>query len=184
MLEEFIAYHCAPALAKIKPSNIAACQKAQFPNLHRELDELNSQLNKSDIYIEILCECEKRALIIAYRKSVLECHLRSHKNRAFLSLYGYPENAALGEYLAFLKKRLSHNSFPHEIGVFLGYPLHDIYCFINHRNEGCLLVGEWKVYQNAEAAKKLFGRFKSCKAALLKQVTRKKKTLAQIFCAA
>ena len=28
-----------------------------------------------------------------------------------------------------------------------GYPLHDIYGFINHKHQGCLLTGEWKVYE-------------------------------------
>lgn len=44
---------------------------------------------------------------------------------------------------------------------FLGYPLRDIYAFINHRDEGCLLIEEWKVYHNAGEAEKLFRRFKA-----------------------
>ena len=41
----------------------------------------------------------------------------------------------------------------HEIGAFLGYPIHDIYGFINNRDEQCLLTGEWKVYADADNAK-------------------------------
>lgn len=184
MIDELFAYHCAPALAGIKPSNIAACRKSRFPNLHSDIENLNNQLNGKDIYIEILCECERRALVIVYRRNVLEKHLQSEKNRKFLSHFGYPENGSIADYLNVLKNRLDCDNFPHEIGVFLGYPLHDIYCFINHRDEGCLLIGEWKVYHNAEEAKKLFCRFDSCRKALVRRVTESGKTLAQIFCAA
>ena len=78
MLEALLAYHCAPSLAGIKPANIAACQKSKFPDLHADIDKLNSELNRKDIYIEILCECERRALVIVYRRSVLEKYLQSH----------------------------------------------------------------------------------------------------------
>lgn len=184
MLERLLAYHCAPALAGIKPANIASCRKSRFGNLHSDINKLNNQLNKKDIYIEILCESDNRALIIVYRRSVLEHHLKSHNNKAFLSCYGYSENSTLADYLDMLRERLDCDNFPHEIGVFLGYPLHDIYCFINHRDEGCLLIGEWKVYHNVEEAEKKFSRFKSCRKTLLKRITEQGKTLAQIFCAA
>lgn len=184
MLEALIAYHCAPALAGIKPANIVACQKSRFHNLYSEIDALNNQLNIKDIYIETVCECEKRVLLIVYRKNILERHLKSDSNAAFLSYYGYPTDRSLTDYLNILRKRLDCDSFPHEIGVFLGYPLHDIYGFINHRDEGCLLTGEWKVYRNVEESEKLFGRFKSCRKALLQHITERGKTLAQIFCEA
>ena len=184
MLEALLAYHCAPALAGIKPANIVTCQKSRIPNINSELEKLNNELNHKDIYIEILCECERRALVIVYRKSILEKHLQSHLNRAFLSQCGYPEIGSLADYLNVLRTRLDCDSFPHEIGVFLGYPLHDIYCFINHRDDGCLLIGEWKVYHNVEEAEKIFTRFKACRKALVRQITERGKTLAQVFCAA
>lgn len=183
MLENLIAYHCGPALAGIKPANIAACQKAQIDNLHAEIERLNRQLNGSDIYLEILCECEKRILLMVYRKKVLKKQLELPETRAFLATFGYPEDADVKGYIDFLKERVQKNDFPHEIGVFLGYPLHDIYGFIHHRDSGCLLTGEWKVYQDAEGAKKLFSRYKACRAAIVRRLSRGQ-TLAQIFCAA
>lgn len=183
MLEMLLAYHCAPAFAGIKPANIAVCQKSKFPDLHTDIARLNAELNRKNIYIEIICECEKRALLIVYRKDVLEKHLQQRNNNAFLSAYGYPENGGVSECINRLKQRLLNDGFPHEIGVLLGYPLRDICAFINHRDEGCLLIGEWRVYHNAAEAEKLFRRFKACRRALLKRVSNGG-TLAQIFCAA
>lgn len=183
MTELFLAYHCAPALAGIKPANIAACQKAYMPNIHSDIETLNRQLNGKDIYIEPICECEKRVLVMVYRKRRLEAQLQSCKNRAFLSQFGYLETGNMANDIHRLKERLQSEGFPHEIGVFLGYPLWDIYCFIHHRDEGCLLSGEWKVYHNAAYAQKLFGRYQSCRAALVKKIA-DGRSLAQVFCAA
>ena len=99
---------------------------------------------------------------------------------------GYPKNFSLDLYLDFLKKRINDQyadgkDFPHEIGAFLGYPIHDIYGFIYHKNEGCLLTGEWKVYAQAEQAEKIFCRYQLCRKAILKRVN-EGKTLEQLFC--
>lgn len=183
MLENLLAYHCGPALAGIKPANIAACHKSRIPDVHNEIERLNAELNVKDIYIEVLCECDISVLVMVYRKKVLEKHLHNPEMNEFLSAFEYPNNATVAEYIDFLRGRLNDNSFPHEIGVFLGYPLHDIYGFINHRDDGCLLIGDWKVYEDAEGAKKLFSRYKACRKAILRRLT-SGFTLAQIFCAA
>ena len=51
--------------------------------------------------------------------------------------------------------------FPHEIGIFLGYPLYDVDCFIHHKR--CKYVGYWKVYSNLKNAKKQFNRYECAK---------------------
>lgn len=181
MLENLIAYHCGPALSGIKPSNIVSCQKKLIPNIKNEIQKLNNQLNKNDIYLEIICECDRRALVMVYRKKVMEEHLNKRNNKKFLINFGYSEKGSISDYIKRLKKRLSYDSFPHEIGVFLGYPLYDIYCFINKTENDCLLTGEWKVYHNAEAAKKLFHRYSSCRNALVRKIL-KGNSLEQIFC--
>lgn len=183
MLEFLIANHCAPALAGIKPANIATCQKENIPDIHKRLKMLNTELNVRDIYIDILSENDKSLMLMVYRKNVLTGHLAERKNKAFLSKYGYNDLKTSDEYLNFLRSRLRYDDFPHEIGVFLGYPLRDIYCFINHRNEGCVLTGDWKVYHNVDEAEKIFKRFKACKRAVANKVA-SGKSLAEIFCAA
>lgn len=176
-----IAYHCAPALAGIKPSNIVTCYKNKIKNLDEKIKKLNEELNSKDIYVEILCECEKKALVMVYRRKVLEKALQDEDVREFLFSMGYPYNAEIERYLEILKTRLKGKEFSHEIGAFLGYPVHDIYGFMYHKDEGCLLCGEWKVYENADAAEKLFHRFNTCRAALCRKVD-SGKTLAQMFC--
>ncbi len=183
MIENIIAYYCGPALAGIKPANIVACYKDKIPDVHAIIAQLNNQLNCRDIYFEILCECEKRVLVMVYRSKVLSRYLQRGEIRSLLCSFGYEPEAVLDDDIQRLKSRLDNTNFPHEIGAFLGYPAHDIYGFIHHRNEGCLLTGEWKVYKNAEEAKKLFARYNICRNAIIKRLAQGK-TLAQVFCAA
>ena len=45
--EYILAYHCAPAFAGIKPSNIASCSKRENPNITVQIKMLNEKLNKT-----------------------------------------------------------------------------------------------------------------------------------------
>ena len=163
--EYILAYHCAPAFAGIKPSNIASCSKRENPNITVQIKMLNEKLNKNDIYINVLCECGERVLLMVYRKQKLCEYLQRDDIKSFLCDNDYPKEFSL------------------MIGAFLGYPLHDIYGFINHKHQGCLLTGEWKVYENTEQAKKLFCRYNKCRKAVIKRIN-EGRTLTDLFCIA
>ncbi len=49
--------------------------------------------------------------------------------------------------------RENYNSeCPDEIGVFLGYPLHDVKMFLNKNNTACKMARYWKAYTDIEKA--------------------------------
>lgn len=170
MLDNIIAYHGAPALAGIKPSNICSFSRRDYPDSEREIDNLNRLLNEKGIYFEILCSCERRVMIMMYRKQCLEKYIFNTEIRSLLSLYGYPKDGDLKDYIDFLKKRISSSSeFPHEIGAFLGYPIEDIYAFING-DKKCLYTGYWKVYHDVENSVRIFKRYDVCRNALKKRI--------------
>ena len=183
IIENMIAKHCAPALTGIKPSNLMAIEKNKTADIKENIIRLNRELNNKDIYIDILCECSKRILLLVYRRKKLEEYLCGNEIKLLLNQYGYKKCNTLESLIKRLKTRLKNSEFPHEIGAFLGYPIDDIYGFINHKNSGCLFVGEWRVYKNVSEAKVLFKRYEVCRAALVKRMMQEK-TLAQIFCAA
>jgi len=63
-----------------------------------------------------------------------------------------------------LQERLrSSSDFPHEIGLFLGYPLEDVRGFIENAGQNCKCTGCWKVYCNECETVKLFMKYKKCK---------------------
>ena len=69
--------------------------------------------------------------------------------------------------------------FPHEVGLFLGYPLEDVIGFISNKGENYYQVGPWKVYSDQETAVKKFEKFKKC-TMIYKRLFSEGKTLQQL----
>ncbi len=170
-LEETLACHCGETLAGIKPANLICCTKEAYPDIGAQLKVLNSQLNGKGIYFLVLCSCQKRDLVLVYRPKLLSQHLEDARVRRFLAQNGYPADRGLAQMLAFLQKRIQQQEqFPHEIGVFLGYPIEDIEGFVRHKGQNYQYSGYWKVYANVEDKKQMFARYTRCRKAILKRV--------------
>ena len=61
------------------------------------------------------------------------------------------------------KERLTdYDCFPHEIGLFLGFPVEDVKAFIEKDGHDCLTCGFWKVYCNKSQALETFRQYKIC----------------------
>lgn len=170
MTEKTVGYFCGPTLAGIKPSNIVSCYKEQMPDIKEKIVSWNEKLNEKGIYFEPLCECERRILLMVYRKDNMKKILEKTEIAEFLKVYGYIDPKNLETCLCRLKQRISSCEFPHEIGVFLGYPISDIKGFINHRDEGCIFTGEWKVYGDAENAQRIFSQYASCRKEIIRRL--------------
>ena len=120
---------------------------------------------------------------MVYRPALLRESLRQPERRAFLQACGYPVSMGTGRLLDELSRRMRSakaGGFPHEIGLFLGYPLEDVTGFIaaggaEYRCSGC-----WKVYSDVERARQCFRRYELCRAALCRRL-REGKALAQVF---
>lgn len=52
--------------------------------------------------------------------------------------------------------------FPHEIGVFLGYPLQDVKGFIENNGRNSKYTGLWKVYGDKAASIRMFEKYRKC----------------------
>ena len=105
----------------------------------------------------------RRALVYVYRIRQLWQDLNSSDVRSYLESIGYhyttPEHA-----IATLERRINGSSgFPHEIGLFLGYPFEDVLGFIENKGKNCKCCGYWKVYCNECSAKAQFAKFEKCK---------------------
>ena len=81
--------------------------------------------------------------------------------RRLLLECGYTcENA--NDCLARLISRLrTEEDFPHEVGLFLGYPPADVDGFM-HRKDEYKLCGLWKVYDDVQGAIRQFDRCRRC----------------------
>ncbi len=161
MSEEMLVRHCSPTLAGLKTANLVNCPCRSKKELLDRLQEYNRQLNPRGVVLQLLSWGKGTALVYVYRPDRLGQDLTGD-GWPILGREGYTEPDAR-KCLRCLARRLQESGeFPHEIGLFLGYPPEDVAGFIEHRGQGCKCVGAWKVYGDAEAAKKTFARYKKC----------------------
>ena len=183
MLENKLNEHCAPALAGLKTANMINYKFSSIDMLFWELQDVNEKLNGKGVYIDILRAKEDRVLLYVYRKERLERDLLKPGIPEFLRRYGY-ESSQLIDCLNRLKRRFKeYDCFPHEIGLFLDYPLPDVIGFIEHGGKDCKCCGVWKVYSNECETMALFDRFRKC-TEVYRKVFARGRTLVQLTVAA
>lgn len=133
------------------------------------------------IRIEVLAQRKTGPLVYVYRPDALSLILMNPRIANYLRNESYdPSN--LQSCIERLHKRICGTdlasqltgtcTFPHEIGIFLGYPLDDVIGFIKNKGENYLCQGCWKVYSNERDAQASFCNYKQCTAeyeALYKQ---------------
>ena len=160
-LDQRLATHCAPALAGVVPANLITLPRAEFPHLEQDLDRYQRAFACRGVCFYTLCACDRRQLILVYRPQQLSRVLEGEGVGELLAHWGYDLNQPLDQILEQLSRRVAGSpSFPHEIGVFLGYPVEDVMGFMEHKGQNFKLCGPWKVYGDVEAAQARFARMK------------------------
>ncbi|MCI9078535.1 MAG: DUF3793 family protein [Lachnospiraceae bacterium] len=162
MPEESLVIHCSPTLAGLKTGSLFTVEYTQETKLMDEIRRLNRTLAVKGLRVIPMRETGGRVLIYVYRPSKLEKDLADKRVSRILEEMGYscgrPEQCVV--YLA--KKLREGQSFPHEIGLFPGYPLEDVQGFIENKAGNFKYIGCWKVYGDVEQAQKKFHMFKKC----------------------
>lgn len=162
-IEKCLVENCASTLASLKTGSMFNIEYESSDALMNHLTSWNQILNGKGVFVIVLKCSEQKALIYVYRKSGLEKELREEDIQAFLSHYGY-KNFDIDSVLSRLRLHFSEAEFPHEIGIFLGYPLADVIGFIENEGKNFQCLGCWKVYCNRQEAEKMFGKIRKCKA--------------------
>ncbi|WP_290850950.1 DUF3793 family protein [Eubacterium sp. LMAG:50] len=173
MFEQELIEHCSPTLASIKAASLFTYTYKSLKELHVRVTYWNSKMKRKGITFDILSENVgvNKALIYVYRRADLEKILNRDEIRSFLLNHGYLiyDNEIVGgvnceNIILQLKKKFEKlNQFPHEIGIFLGYPIGDVKGFIENHGCNCKCTGYWKVYCNEEEATKTFRKYKKCR---------------------
>lgn len=162
MSEESIIRHCSPTLAGLKTGNMFNCAYESREEMREAICKWNGKLRSKGIRILPLRYKDDSALIYLYRPSLLSKDMENKEVCRMLAERGY-DLANCERCIVHLIKRLSDYSvFPHEIGLFLGYPPEDVRGFIENSACGCKCIGCWKVYGDRERAEKTFLKFKKC----------------------
>jgi hypothetical protein len=164
--ERLLVEQCAPTLACIKPGSLFPVSGASPAHIQTLVQDWDSRFRSWGLRLRILKQCPAtgNCMIYLYRPSWLAGILYQPDTVAFLQSYGYP-NGALDTMLQTLSHRYGmERDMPHEIGIFLGYPLADVQGFIRHKGKNCLCCGCWKCYSDADSAQQCFDRYHACTA--------------------
>ena len=166
LFEQKLAFHTAPALLGIKPSNLMSLDKEEL-DIYGNAESFNRRAAEKGLKIKILCDCGKRCLVLLYNEHLMKNMLSEKDRRRMLERFGYERSCGLEECLDRLASRTQVClEFPHEIGLFLGYPVGDVQGFISNHGQGFKLCGYWKVYSDADRARRIFKNYDKCRAFL------------------
>lgn len=166
-LERYLVQYCAPTLASLKTANLFSCPEDMRPGLKKSLACWNSCLQEKGIKLCLLRE-KKSALVYVYRTGKLKRDLSVPEAFRILKYYGYG-TAEEETAIARLRMRLAQEGeFPHEIGLFLGYPPRDVIGFIRYGGRCCKCTGCWKVYEDEDQARRIFASFERCERAYMR----------------
>lgn len=105
------------------------------------------------------------SLVLFFNRAVLAATLAVPRHRRWLERLGYP--AGLDAVLAELRRRCAGADLPHEVGVFIGYPLKDVAGFMLRLPATPLhggRPGAWRVYGDARESLALMERYAQTEA--------------------
>ncbi|BCR04734.1 hypothetical protein DESUT3_18030 [Desulfuromonas versatilis] len=148
-LAAFLALETAEILEGVKPGNLVnLVNRTQVcgRNLYHLWKAFGPAL-ATDCGLEsrVLCDRGSSLLIYFYDRQAMENLIHVPGAKALLKRSGYPEELSLDAALSLLQNRIS-GDFPHEIGVFLGYPLKDVAAFMGLVSIPFACQGPWKIY--------------------------------------
>ncbi len=162
--EQYLIDNCSPTLASLKTANLFNCRFGDVSELENAVSRWNKELSVKGISVTVLRRRENTALIYVYRAEKLAEDLSRPGVARFMKRHGY-ENTDIGYCIDILREKLVNSEdFPHEIGIFLGYPLGDVIGFIDNAGKNSRCTGCWKVYCNECEAMRTFARFDKCRA--------------------
>lgn len=161
-LEPYLIEQCSPTLASIKTANLFRVPYPSDLELQAGLDAMREPLRARGISLEVLRKEVDHALLYLYRREHLERDLSKEGVADFLRQNGY-EDCSAATAVRRLKERFAEDQgFPHEIGLFLSYPLIDVVGFIENKGRNCKYCGFWKVYGDEQEARKKFAQYSKC----------------------
>ena len=162
--ETELVRQCAPTLAGLKASSLFRFVFPPTADPFRLVASVSRILESKHLDIALLqYDVIKRSgLLFVYRPKALESIMDQPENLEFFRRRGYSGPGwedILTEMSLLLATRAS---FPHEIGILLGYPLEDVEGYLVAPREKDLCSGCWKAYSHPARARRFFEKCRKC----------------------
>ena len=130
-LKTQLALQCAPLLTGIKLSNLLTVTKSNE-------EDVKDLFRNTEITVHTLYQTKHRTIFLLFREKQLLAYLNEEDVKETMRLFGYQTLRLIDIFeklcARYQKYMKDHLSFPHELGLLLGYPVEDVLGFI--RNEG------------------------------------------------
>lgn len=164
MSEELMIRHCSPTLAGLKTGSLFTCRVSTQQELRDGVRTWNRRLSGKGVRMLPLRYAGCRALIYIYRPAKLKRDLGDGEACRLLESRGYTSLHPERCIVQLIQRLRGEEDFPHEIGLFLGYPPEDVMGFMENKAGQCKCAGCWKVYGDPCKAEKIFAQYKKCTA--------------------
>lgn len=161
-----LARYCMPTLLGQKPATLIHFSKNPEQDNESVYRCFQAEAGQFACQSSLLYENQAEVFLLIYQAELLGNALFQDDVREFLSLFGYhTEKTDISLYIFHFRKRYHDywekgSVFPHEIGIFLGYPLKDVESFIINQGKNYQLSGFWKVYHDVPNALETFKRYR------------------------
>ena len=109
-------------------------------------------------YTVVKCHEDRVQLFIWHRESLLRT-LADPRMNACLERLGYSADALPEELVEQLTGKIQGNAYPHEIGLFLGYPIKDVYGFMGLPIPYRKTMG-WRMYGDVRPSERAYYAYK------------------------
>ncbi len=112
---------------------------------------------------EIVKATEEKAQLFFYHQGCLQAVLADAVNRLFLVRLGYPEHGTPDQYVHMLIQKMRSPHFPHEAGLFFGYPIKDVCGFMGAPIRYRKTMG-WRMYGDTFISEMIYARYKNARS--------------------
>jgi len=154
--------HGSPTLAGIKTGSLFRYPYETAEQMRSALRRWNLRFAKKGLRVIPLSYRDQKALLYLYRPARLSKDLQNDTAARIPAERGYRTDSPERCVCCLMRRLNESEAFPHEIGLFLGYPAEDVCGFMEHRECDLKCVGCWKVYGDEIAAQKTFERYRKC----------------------
>ena len=162
MSDRSLIRQCSPTMAGIKTGNLLMCDYSSEEEIVKDILKFNLHMKNKGILASFLGVRNGRAMIYVYRPRLLKRDLQDPLARKILCSNGY-KCGSICDCIRCLRERINNSeSFPHEIGLLLGYPAEDVKGFIENEGRNYKQCGLWKVYGDEVKASKMWAKYKKC----------------------
>lgn len=187
-LTAHLVFECSAVLAGVKPGSLFSLVNRTRPcgrNLYRlwQLHHEGLAHRFAGLNLVMLQSRPQAVLLLCYNHNHLERHLAHAGIRTLLHKAGYEAGASCTTLVGELSRRIAGNdSFPHEIGLFIGYPAKDVAAFMGLAKLPFSCQGPWKIYGDPERSLALAEQYRCCRQRVSTILATGNRTALELAC--